>query len=70
MSETLELIVNGCPRRVDGPATVAQLLMQLGMPERGIAVELNSQIVPKMRHAEQALAAGDRLEIVSLVGGG
>lgn len=70
MSESLELIINGRPERVDAPATVAQLLAQLGAPARGIAVELNSQIVPKVRHAEQRLAAGDRIEIVSLVGGG
>lgn len=70
MSETLELIINGRPERVDAAATVAQLLAQLRAPARGIAVELNSQIVPKARHAQQRLAAGDRIEIVSLVGGG
>ncbi len=70
MSEPLQLIVNGRPEQVDGPATVALLLAKLGLPARGIAVELNSQIVPKVRHTEQVLATGDRLEIVSLVGGG
>jgi sulfur carrier protein len=70
MSEPLQLIVNGRQHELEGPATVARLLAHLRLPDRGIAVELNSQIVPKVRHAEQALASGDRLEIVSLVGGG
>lgn len=58
------------PVVLDCASTVAELLAQLGLPLRGIAVELNSQIVPMARHAEQPVADGDQLEIVSLVGGG
>jgi thiamine biosynthesis protein ThiS len=70
MQRPLRIIVNGHPQEVDRPLTVAELLAQLKLPKRGIAVELNAQIVPTARHAEQPLAEGDRLEIVSLVGGG
>jgi sulfur carrier protein len=70
MADRLEIVVNGQTQTLERPATVAELLTRLGMPARGIAVELNDQIVPKARHAEQPLAPGDRLEIVSLVGGG
>jgi thiamine biosynthesis protein ThiS len=35
-----------------------------------VAVERNLQIVPRARHGETALADGDRLEVVTLVGGG
>jgi thiamine biosynthesis protein ThiS len=62
--------INGEPRELAAPATVAELLAQLEMPARGVAVEVNLQIVPRARHAEHVLADGDRLEIVSLVGGG
>jgi sulfur carrier protein len=68
--ERLNIIVNGQPRELDRPATVAQLLAQLEMPTRGVAVEVNLQVVPRARHSEHWLADGDRLEIVSLVGGG
>ena len=68
--DRLQIVVNGQPRQLERPATVAALLRQLQMPERGVAVELNMQIVPRARHDEQPLADGDRLEIVSLVGGG
>jgi sulfur carrier protein len=46
------------------------LLQQLEIPLRGLAVEVNQEIVPRARHAEHLLADGDKLEIVTLVGGG
>jgi len=41
-------------------------------PQQGkpVAVEVNLELVPRQRHAEHRLAEGDRLEIVTLVGGG
>ena len=67
---SVKIVVNGQPRELPQPATVAELLRLLELPLRGVAVELNLQIVPRARHAEHVLADGDRLEIVSLVGGG
>jgi sulfur carrier protein len=64
------IIVNGEPRQASDAATIAELLAQLSIPQRGVAVEVNCEIVPRTRHAEQRLCDGDRLEIVSLVGGG
>jgi sulfur carrier protein len=66
----LEIIVNGQPRQVAASTTLALLLRHLEIPERGVAVEINGQIVPRARHAEQFFAGGERLEIVSLIGGG
>ena len=66
----IEIVVNGRPRDVAAVTTVAALLTQLEIPLRGVAVEINGQIVSRALHAEQIVAAGDRLEIVSLVGGG
>ena len=66
----LRILVNGQPRELERPATVAQLLQSLEMPSRGVAVEVNLQIVPRAQHDQHWLADGDRLEIVSLVGGG
>ena len=64
------ILVNGKPRELAHPTSLAALLAQLEVPLRGVAVELNLQVVPRSQHAEQLLADGDRLEIVSLVGGG
>ena len=66
----MNILLNGEPREEPAELTVAQLLARLEMPLRGIAVELNQQVVPRSRHAEQKLRDGDRIEIVSLVGGG
>jgi thiazole synthase len=67
---TLEITLNGRPRDVPAPMTVAQLLAYLGLNPRHVAVELNRALVSRARHDEASLAAGDELEIVTLVGGG
>jgi sulfur carrier protein len=70
MDQSVSVFVNGERRELQSPSTIADLLQKLELPLRGVAVEVNEQIVPRLRHAEQQLADGDRLEIVSLVGGG
>jgi sulfur carrier protein len=66
----MQITVNGQSREhVDG-TTVAELLDELNLAGKPVAVEVNLELVPKPRHAEHRLAEGDRLEIVTLVGGG
>jgi thiazole synthase len=64
------LTINGEARSLPAPLTVADLLAQLGHDKRRVAVEVNEAVVPAARHAEHRLADGDRVEIVTLVGGG
>jgi thiamine biosynthesis protein ThiS len=66
----LEILVNGEPRRVPGPATVADLLRHLSLDPRTVVVELNRQIVRRPRLQDTALADGDAVELVHFVGGG
>lgn len=66
----IEIVLNGAPQSLPANTTIAQLLERLGYAGKRLAVERNGEIVPKGRHAEFALAAGDRLEIVVAVGGG
>ena len=66
----LTCTVNGESRTLPEPLTVAQLLERLGYDRRRVAVEINNEVVPALRHSEHALTAGDRIEIVTLVGGG
>jgi sulfur carrier protein len=66
----MELTINGEPRQFSAGLTVAALVEALGYTGKRIAVERNGEIVPRGLHAEVALAAGDRLEIVVAVGGG
>ncbi len=66
----MELLVNGERRPVADGATVAQLLDVLGLPRERVAVEVNLDIVPRAEHASRRLSPGDRVEVVSFVGGG
>jgi sulfur carrier protein len=66
----MEIIVNGQPRQTVEAFTIADLLEELQLSGKPVAVEVNLNLVPKQRHAEHRLAPGDRLEIVTLVGGG
>lgn len=67
----MKLRVNGEDREFDG-ATLAlvELLEQLGLGCRRVAVEVNEGIVPRARHTEHRLTDGDVVEIVQFVGGG
>jgi sulfur carrier protein len=66
----IELTINGEPRSVPEPQTLAQLVEALDLVGKRIAIERNGEIVPRSQHAETSLADGDRLEIVVAVGGG
>ena len=66
----MEILVNGQSRTIAARTTVAALLAELELAGRPVAVEVNLDLVPRAQHAEHILAAGDRLELVTLVGGG
>jgi len=66
----VQIMVNGQWRAEEQPLTVAELLRKLSLDPRRCAVELNKRIVPRGHHDRTTLADKDRLEIVTLVGGG
>lgn len=66
----MHIEVNGQTREVSPETTIAELITELELDPRYLAVECNRQLVPRAKHAETGLAEGDRLEVVTLVGGG
>jgi sulfur carrier protein len=66
----ISITINGEHRRFDTPLNCADLIARLELAGKRVALERNGEIVPRGRYAEQALAEGDRLEIVVAVGGG
>ena len=66
----MQIHLNGESRNVEAALTLAALLEQAGLAGRRVAVEVNSTIVPRGRHAEHLLNDGDRVEIVHALGGG
>jgi len=51
-------------------ATLNQLITELSLQEQFIAIEKNLEVIPKSLYAQTRLIAGDRLEIVHMIGGG
>ena len=66
----MQITVNGSTRVCEAPLAVTQLLLQMALAGKKVAVERNGEIVPRGAHASTLLAEGDRLEIVAAVGGG
>jgi thiamine biosynthesis protein ThiS len=66
----MQIVLNGVPREIDSGLSVAGLLQELRIEPKHAAVEVNLELVPRARHAERLLVPGDRLEVVTLVGGG
>jgi sulfur carrier protein len=66
----MQIILTGQAKTLSAAATVTQLLAELGLTERRVAVEVNQEIVPRSRHGEYRLKDDDRVEVVFAVGGG
>ena len=65
----MRIQVNGDTREV-ASRTILDLVGELGLDPRKVAVERNLEIVPKSLHGETALAEGDRIGMVVFVGVG
>jgi sulfur carrier protein len=66
----MEIFVNGAARQVAEQCSVAQLVNELELGGRRLAVEVNLEIVPRSLHESHKLQPGDRVEIVHAIGGG
>jgi thiamine biosynthesis protein ThiS len=66
----MRVILNGEPQDLNEGLTVSQLVEQLRLNGRRIAVEINRAILARDDYAVRALHAGDEIEIVHFIGGG
>jgi sulfur carrier protein len=66
----MNIQVNGEGREIAAGSTVANLLGELGVAQPHVAVEVNLEVVPRAEHRDTILNDGDRVEVVTLVGGG
>lgn len=67
---TMRILVNDQPTELPDGASVSDLLTQLALPGTRVAVEVNRALVRRTEHATTTLKQDDRVEIVTLVGGG
>jgi thiamine biosynthesis protein ThiS len=66
----MQILLNGDTREIAPDATVEMLIAELDLGEKRFAVEINEELVPRSTFAGRALAEGDRVEIVTAIGGG
>jgi sulfur carrier protein len=66
----MKLLINGREREVPKGITVEDLIAMLDIKTSRLAFERNREVVPRTRYAVTALEDGDKIEIVTLVGGG
>ncbi|MEM9065999.1 MAG: sulfur carrier protein ThiS [Planctomycetota bacterium] len=66
----MQITLNGEPHEIDTGATVAALIEARGLADKACAAEVNGALVPKAQHGETVIGEGDRVELVTLVGGG
>lgn len=64
------IVLNGRPHALTAAVSIAALLRELSLVPERVAVEVNEQLVRRARFHETLLNPGDRVEIVTLVGGG
>lgn len=66
----MQIILNGEKKDVPDGLTIIGLLKHLKVQPQRVAVELNLDIVKKDKYAVTMIKNGDRLEVVSFMGGG
>jgi sulfur carrier protein len=68
----MELVINGEHRQLSDVHTLDEVIGRLDLAgqERGVAVALNDQVVPKSEWEEKKLSPGDRIEVIRAVQGG
>lgn len=66
----MEIIVNGQPRQVAADYSVANLINDMELQGRRLAVEVNLEIVPRSTYQQHSFQPGDKVEVVHAIGGG
>jgi len=66
----VSVTVNGSHRPVPAGVTLESLVAMLGFSGRPVAVEVDGEVVSRASLSSRHLAGGERIEIVTFVGGG
>lgn len=66
----MQIQLNGSPKTITDPMTVATLLQELGVPATSVVVELNRTIIQPDGYATVSLQDNDHVELIRFVGGG
>ena len=64
------IVLNGEPHQMPDGSTVALIVRELGAPERGVAVAVDGEVVPRGRWADTRVLEGQHVEVLRAVQGG
>ena len=70
LTASLQITVNGAPHALAAPARVSDLVADLRLDPKAVAIERNRAIVPRSTYADTPIMDGDAIEIVGFIGGG
>ena len=66
----MNVLVNGKPTQLDAGATVEAVLASLDLPDRGVAVAVDAEVVPRGEWPGHELSEGARVEVLRAIQGG
>lgn len=66
----MTIFINGVARELRGDISVSSMLDELDLPRQRVAIELNRQVVRRQDWESTPVSDGDRIEVVTFVGGG
>ena len=66
----MNVVVNGEPTELESGATVEAVLASLELPDRGVAVAVDAEVVPRGEWPAHELSDGARVEVLRAIQGG
>lgn len=70
INQMITIILNGKDKQIDNSSSIEQLLKNLNLENKRLAVEINENIVPRSEFNSHILKDADKVEIVQAIGGG
>ncbi len=66
----ITIFLNGKDKQIDSNSSIEQLLKNLNLANKRLAVEINQEIIPRSEFNSHRLKESDKVEIVQAIGGG
>ena len=66
----MNVTINGETQHLEENISLSSLILQLGLENNRLAIEVNQAIIPRSQHSDYLLQAGDVVEVVHAIGGG
>ena len=65
----IEIFLNGLAHQVPELTTIEGLIEQIGLQKKGVAIAVNSEVIPKSNWTEKSLLSQDKVELLTIAQG-